>query len=203
MKEDLTNHCSGLAISIQFCLNFKVVYNIPGRVSILPTFKLKRRYECKSESLSLRFGSKPSTLNESEKPMTENVLKSRILDYGSSGYAPTHFKQAICAGCNSTFFNVLMNEDEGVAARICTQCGQEKGIADSDDFFDEVEEVYPQTCRCGGNEFELMVGLALYADSIDVRWLYLGLKCKKCGLAGVYGDWKNEYNGYKELLDRI
>ncbi|WP_193378329.1 hypothetical protein [Schlesneria paludicola] len=28
----------------------------------------------------------------------------------------------------------------------------------------------------------------------------LGFRCTACGLTAVYGDWKNEYNGYQELL---
>ncbi len=36
--------------------------------------------------------------------------------------------------------------------------------------------------------------------SADVRWLYLDCRCVKCSLVGCYADWKNEYNGYEQLL---
>ena len=58
-------------------------------------------------------------------------------------------------------------------------------------------------CFCRDNVFEITVGVSLYDDSEDVRWLYVGCRCPKCGLTGVYGDWKNEFNGYRELLARV
>jgi hypothetical protein len=33
--------------------------------------------------------------------------------------------------------------------------------------------------------------------------LYLGCRCPACGLVAVYGDWKNEFNGYRELLAKV
>ena len=58
-------------------------------------------------------------------------------------------------------------------------------------------------CPCGGEIFEITAGVALYADSEDVRWIYLGCRCVACKLAAVYADWKNEYEGYRELLAKI
>ena len=46
-------------------------------------------------------------------------------------------------------------------------------------------------------------GVALYAKSEDVRWLYLGLRCPACKLTAVYGDWKCEAGPYRELLARV
>lgn len=131
-------------------------------------------------------------------------LKSQIVEYGTdNGYPTEHFVTPRCAGCGGGTFEVLMNEEEGVAARICMSCDDEHGIGDSDDFIDEVEEVFEVECTCGGRQFELMAAVSLYADSEDVRWFYLGCECVECGLSGVYGDWKNEYIGYRELLSRV
>ncbi len=75
-------------------------------------------------------------------------------------------------------------------------------MGDSDEYMDgaEPEEV---TCLCDANVFEITVGVSLYTDSNDVRWLYIGCRCPGCGLTGVYGEWKNEYIGYRELLTRV
>ena len=100
-------------------------------------------------------------------------------------------------------FALLMNESEGVAARVCGACKSEHGIGDSDDYIDEVESVQGVECSCGGEEFEVMAGVALYPDSDDVRWFYLGLECTACGLSGVYGDWKNEFEGFQALLAKV
>lgn len=96
-----------------------------------------------------------------------------------------------------------MNEEEGVAARICTACKDEHGIGDSDEYFDEVESVDEMQCVCGSDEFQITAGVSLYQDSDDVRWFYLGLYCQKCHCLGCYGDWKNEFIGYKKLLENI
>jgi hypothetical protein len=136
--------------------------------------------------------------------MQESQLKSQIVDYSvKNAYHAEHFAIAQCAGCGCRIFTLLMNEEEGVAARICTACSEEHGIGDSDDYIDEVDEVSPIECTCGADRFEIMAGVALYADSEDVRWFYLGCECVECGLSGVYGDWKNEFIGYQALLDRV
>ncbi len=136
--------------------------------------------------------------------MNESRLKSQIIDYSrKNGYVAEHFAIPKCAACGAAIFNVLMNEDAGVAVRICHSCSDEHGIGDSDDYLDEVDEVCPVECTCEGDQFEIMAGVALYEGSNDVRWFYLGCECAECGLSGVYGDWKNEFLGYQKLLDRI
>jgi hypothetical protein len=85
--------------------------------------------------------------------------------------------------------------------RICATDGSKHPIGDSQDYLDEAE-LQACECPCGHGAFELTVGVALYGDSEDVRWIYLGCRCTECGLTACYGDWKNEYNGWRELLDR-
>ncbi len=131
-------------------------------------------------------------------------LKSQIIEYSTrNAYVAEYFAVPKCATCSCDTFTVVMNESEGVAARICSSCQGEHGIGDSDDFIDDVEEVYPIECTCGASQFKIMAGVALYDGSEDVRWFYLGCECVDCGLSGVYGDWKNEFNGYRTLLDNV
>jgi hypothetical protein len=58
-------------------------------------------------------------------------------------------------------------------------------------------------CMCNNEEFVITVGISLYEGSDDVRWLFLGCRCPKCGLNAVYGDWENEFNGYQSLLAKV
>ncbi len=135
--------------------------------------------------------------------MSQMLLKSQIMEYSTAnGYVAEHFAIPEC-GCGRRTFTVLMNEEEGVAVRICGACEEEHGIGDSDDFIDGVNELHPLQCTCESDQFEIMAAVALYADSEDVRWFYLGCECVECGLSGVYGDWKSEFTGYRELLDRV
>jgi hypothetical protein len=58
-------------------------------------------------------------------------------------------------------------------------------------------------CPCGEEEFEITVGVHLYYGSEDVKWVYIGCRCVACGLTANYGDWKNEFNGYRDFLARV
>ncbi|MBA2113691.1 hypothetical protein [Bremerella alba] len=132
------------------------------------------------------------------------TLKAQIVEYSEANeYVATHFATAVCNSCSGDVFELLMNEEEGVAARICVTCDEEHGIGDSDQHIAKVEEIFDVLCTCDGTKFRIMAAVSLSDDSEDVRWFYLGCKCVECGLSGVYGDWKNEFHGYQVLLDNV
>ncbi|RLS56376.1 MAG: hypothetical protein DWH91_06865 [Planctomycetota bacterium] len=129
-------------------------------------------------------------------------IRDEILRYSQlNEYLVQHFADAICA-CGSNTFRLALDDNEGAAVRICTQCKSEHAIGDSEDFLDDasLEEC---ECPCGSEAFEITIGVSLYDGSEDIKWLYLGCRCPKCGLTAVYGDWKNEFIGYKEFLARV
>lgn len=132
----------------------------------------------------------------------DTKLITDIIEYAGE-YPPTAFASPTCAKCKANVFTVLMNDLEGVAARVCVACEDEHGIGDSDDFIDEVDSVEPTICTCGGEEFRIVAGVALYKESQDVRWFFLACRCEKCELSGVYADWKSESGDLKELLARV
>jgi hypothetical protein len=126
-------------------------------------------------------------------------IRAEIVRHSKVGY----FADAVCAQCGGQVFALYLDETEGVASRACVACDAEvHPIGDSAEFMDEAEEE-ECACPCGAEAFEITVGVALYKGSEDVKWLYLGCRCPKCGLAAVYGDWKNEFNGYRELPARV
>ncbi len=136
--------------------------------------------------------------------MDQKKLEQEIVQYSKdNGYLAEHFAVASCDHCGHQRFNVSFNADEGVAARTCSSCESEHAIGDSDEYIEDVEDLVRAQCRCGGKEFEVMGGVALYASSVAVRWFYLGLECAKCGSSAVYGDWKHAYDGYAEFLERL
>jgi hypothetical protein len=122
-------------------------------------------------------------------------------DHGEGSYTPQHFADAVCR-CGRREFLLRTDDEAGVAVRVCGTCGHEHAIGDSADYLDEAE-LDDHECLCGSPLFEITVGVHLYRGSQDVRWLYLGCRCPACGLAGCYGDWKNEYDGYRGLLKRV
>jgi hypothetical protein len=129
-------------------------------------------------------------------------IREEILRYSKRvKYLAHHFADAECK-CGGRLFYLALDDNEGVALRKCVGCAVEHPIGDSDEYMAEAD-LEQRTCICGAEDFEITVGVSLYRDSEDVRWLYVGCRCPKCGLTGVYGDWKNEFIGFRELLARV
>jgi hypothetical protein len=111
------------------------------------------------------------------------------------------YADSVCK-CGGRIFGVQLDDEAGAALRTCAACGDQQPIADSGQYLDEAKLV-ACTCPCGMDKFEVTVGVSLYENSDDVRWLYLGFRCTSCGLTAVYGNWKNEFTGYKALLAMV
>ncbi len=130
-------------------------------------------------------------------------IRDAILRYSKGvKYLAHHYADAVCGKCGGKVFWLFLDDNQCVAVRACVACEDEHPIGDSNEFMAEAD---PDDCACpcGGEEFEITVGVSLYEGSEDVKWLYLGCRCPACGLTAVYGDWKNEYIGYRELLARV
>lgn len=129
-------------------------------------------------------------------------IRAELLRYSKDNeYLVEHFADAVC-GCGVRVHRLLLDDDAGAAVRICSGCKKEHPIGDSEEFVGDAE-LGECACPCGAEEFEITAGVSLYEGSEDVKWIYLGCRCPKCGLMAVYGDWKNEFEGYRELLARI
>lgn len=133
---------------------------------------------------------------------SQGDIREELRRYGAlNGYEPGQFADAVCI-CGARTFRLLLDDEAGVAIRVCSACAHEHPMGDSEDYLDEAS---PEECECpcGAGIFELTAGVALYEASDDVRWLYVGCRCTTCGLTACYGDWKNEFNGFAEFLRRI
>lgn len=129
-------------------------------------------------------------------------IRGEILRYSKGNeYVAHHYADAVCS-CGGHLFQLRMDEGEGAAIRGCVSCRKEHPIGDSADYLDQAE-LQAYRCVCEKDLFEITIGVSLYDDSEDVRWLYVGCRCPECGLTGVYGDWKNEFNDYRQLLARV
>jgi hypothetical protein len=129
-------------------------------------------------------------------------IRAELLRYSkANAYMAHHFADAVCK-CGGKLFRLALDGNEGAAVRICVACKAEHPIGDRDEFLEDAE-LGECACPCGNEEFEITVGVSLYEGSEDVKWHYLGCRCPKCGLTAAYGDWKNEYVGYQELLARV
>ena len=105
-------------------------------------------------------------------------------------YPATRFAASACI-CGHRVFGLESDEETGAARRTCTACGNVHLMGDAAEYADEAE-FEGHECVCGEESFELLSGVALYAESNDVRWYYLGCRCTSCSLVGVFADWKCE-----------
>ncbi len=129
-------------------------------------------------------------------------IRPEIIRYSTiNAYVAQHFADAVCE-CGGIAFRLLLDDSAGVAVRSCIACMTEHPIGDSGDFLSDAE-LGECACPCDQEVFEITVGVSLYEGSDDVKWLYLGCRCVQCGLVAVYGDWRNESEGYLNLLARV
>jgi hypothetical protein len=132
-------------------------------------------------------------------PSTNQALIEAIRAYSvKNAYIATLFGDSVC-NCGNQTFTVLLDDNEGCAARTCVACEDQQPIADGEEYLDEAD-LGECACPCGQNAFEVTAGVSLYDDSTDVKWFYLGLRCPSCELAAVYGDWKCEAGDAQVLL---
>jgi hypothetical protein len=122
---------------------------------------------------------------------TQADLHLEIVRYSkANGYPASKATDSICTCANRTF-KLETDEVEGAAKRTCTTCGSQHLMGDSAEYI-EGAELEPHECVCGSQEFELRSGVALYEQSNDVCWYYIGCRCVRCNLVGVFADWKCE-----------
>ena len=119
----------------------------------------------------------------------------------ANAYVAKHFTDVVCE-CGNTSFRLLVDNDEDAAVRLCCRCQKEHPIGDSQEYLEDAE-LEECACPCKEEEFEITCGVALYKNSEDAKWLYLGCRCIKCGLTAVYADWKSESGNYQNFLKTI
>ncbi len=127
-------------------------------------------------------------------------MRSAMADYADGNYSIAELRFASCA-CGGDRFQVMGDDEQGCACRRCVVCKTVHMICDSAEHWDEAA---PEQCvsTCERGVFHVGVGFALTKDSKDVRWIYVGMRCVHCGLAGVYLDWKIDYGPSLHLMDR-
>ena len=116
----------------------------------------------------------------------------------SNTYVVHHFKDETCA-CGATALRLRVDDEEGAAVVTCPGCKVDRPLVDSARYL-ETAELEECECPCGNDQLEITLGVSLYADSEDVRWLYIGCRCPKCKLVATYADWKYDGEDFRRLL---
>jgi hypothetical protein len=127
----------------------------------------------------------------------EGFLKA----FADDGYEVRAFRLAHCT-CGSDRFSLEADDNEGAARRTCVACGTEYFICDSADSWQDAEPE-PWSCiECKSKHANVGCGFALRANG-EVRWIYVGARCARCGILGCYAGWKIDYEPSTHLLDRV
>ncbi|SAI68049.1 Uncharacterised protein [Bordetella ansorpii] len=123
---------------------------------------------------------------------TRDDLRWVISDFAEdNGYAADQCASSTCA-CGQQVFLLETNEAEGVAQRTCCACGAIHLMGDSAEYAGDHVPLDSHVCICEQGRFEIESAVALYSESNDVRWLYIGCRCSDCSLVGVFASWKCE-----------
>jgi hypothetical protein len=131
--------------------------------------------------------------------LRDEVRVHLILYSQLRGHPVRHIADAACS-CGARAFHLILEDSIGLAVLVCVCCGSEQTIGDHASHCADAE---PEECECpcGGDAFEITVGVSLYQeDSEIVSWLYLGCRCTYCGFSACWDDWPIEVKGCQELL---
>jgi hypothetical protein len=122
---------------------------------------------------------------------TPEDIKLEMLRFSKlNEYVAVKFSESVCT-CGSRLFKLESDEEDGAAKRICTECGAVHLMGDSAEYADGAKFDHHE-CVCRAEKFQLLSGVALYDESNDVRWYYIGCLCAQCSLVGVFAHWKCE-----------
>jgi len=133
---------------------------------------------------------------------TSEDTQAELLHYSQCNkYEAVQFAESVCV-CGNRFFKLESDAEEGAARRVCTSCGIVHLMGDSDEYVDDaVFKRHP--CVCLAEDFELLSGAAIYRDSNDIRWYYIGCQCTHCHLVGVFVDWKCDGGDAGVFLSKV
>ena len=113
--------------------------------------------------------------------------------------SPSDFVDVRC-GCGSDSFHLYVDDEPRSAVRVCRSCSAEHAICESVVDF-EVKEMGKAECECCCEEFEITVGIAINAAK-NQSAIFVGCRCKECGIVGLWGKWKVRHSSNRNLLSR-
>jgi len=129
-------------------------------------------------------------------------IREYLVALTKDSYLVNEFRLARC-DCGVKAFRLEADDGEGAARRTCVSCGKEHFICDSQECWADAEPEPWRCIECGSEEANVGVGFSLYADGENVRWLYVGVRCARCGILGSFADWKVGYGPSLQLMDRV
>src|SRR5207249_1402702 len=107
-----------------------------------------------------------------------------------------------CA-CGYVDFNLEADDNEGAARRTRTKCGEKHCLCDSQEHWGDSALEHWRCVDCGGEECNIGVGFSRYAESAtQIKWIYVGVRCIRCGILGCFAGWKVGQGNATYLLEQ-
>ena len=131
---------------------------------------------------------------------TEAADILKYLEVFTEESMPTDQQQLAQCECGSTVFRLQADRRQGAAQRICTQCEAVHFICDSEEVWERVEPKPYECIACSADEANVGAAFCHVEDEADVRWLYLGTRCAKCGTIACFIDWEVPH---VDMIDRV
>lgn len=128
-------------------------------------------------------------------------LEEYLKAYSTDSYVTHEFRLAKCS-CGNTSFSLWADDGEGTAKRICSSCDNTHFLCDSEEYRSEETSTEWKCIKCKCKFANIGVGFSLYEDG-EVRWLYVGERCTRCGILGCVAQWKVAYAPSKQLLEQV
>lgn len=101
-------------------------------------------------------------------------------------------KNVVCSHCGDHDFLISIDDKEGAIEVTCTNCYTKKLLLDSEEYWDKCKPHKGKCTICKNKSYNVMVGFVRREDG-NVKWIYIGNRCTKCGTLGSYGDWGINY----------
>jgi hypothetical protein len=122
--------------------------------------------------------------------------------YAPEGYEVHQFRLSTCR-CGSVEFHLDADDNEGTAKRVCVECGAQHFICDSERYWEEAQAVHWRCVECASETCNVGVGFSQYPDSTTaIKWIYVGVRCAKCGILGCFAGWKIAQDDVAHLFDQ-
>ena len=110
------------------------------------------------------------------------------------------FRAARC-NCSSDTFEVDFDGDAGCVRRKCGGCHATSFVCDSAEQWPSASPERYECVACGSKTANVVIGFTLRPATLknrigfarDVKWVFVGVRCDRCGVLGCVADWKINY----------
>lgn len=110
-------------------------------------------------------------------------------------------KPIVCeCGCDT--FTIRCDQDESVIGAKCANCGKERLIADSAEYWEDAKPADLVCGLCKSRVYNARVGFRRRRSG-SVKWVYIGVRCTQCKALGSPLDWKIDYEPTDEMERNI